>query len=47
MTKSNLTARVWLRISEKNKEKLQESAKVNGRTLGWETDNIFSQYFKK
>lgn len=29
---SNLTARVWLRISEKNDEKLTAEAQENGRT---------------
>jgi len=46
MTKNKLIERVWLRISELNKKKLEESAKDNGRTLGWEANNIFDKYFK-
>jgi len=33
MTKNKLIERVWLRISEQNKNNLKESAKNNGRTL--------------
>jgi hypothetical protein len=47
MAKSELTERVWLRISTNNKEKLNTQAKENKRNLSQEMDNILDQYFTK
>lgn len=47
MSKSELTERVWIRISKENKDKLKKQAEENGRGLWPEANRIFTQYFTK
>ncbi len=47
MAKSDLIERVWLRISTKNKENLENQALKNKRNKSQELDNILDEYFNK
>lgn len=43
--KSNLSERVWMRISVKNKKKLDNQAEKNQRNKSQEMNSILDQYF--
>ena len=44
---SNLTERVWLRLSIENKDRLNKQAQKNKRNMSQEADNILDSYFEE